>query len=312
LKYVPKSVLASPPTDATFRVRYFARFRTNVAASITSGSTSVICSSEDPTKSWLLPTKPTHSKDRIDHPLLPKGTYVNTITGSGPWTLTLSQAATGSDSYASLLDAAGAAAVLDGRTNAATAGAVGGYTLVSATVGNRFSTRVYASGQGSTSGSGIVLTQNAKWSGGQWDRDSAQVPATKLSFVPAGGVRSQVYNGASDIFADSSWTDSLSLPNMTGGASISLSSTGEVTATGSTSCFLAPDGYGTGQTKLGAGCNFRKRFPATPSSFSWTLHSSLNVSWPPTPNAAQPYGLGAWCTVTQTGAVNWYGSVTVT
>jgi hypothetical protein len=306
LAYVPSTLWGSLNGATTLAVKYFSRYRKLIHAAI-DGDTSFNCT-EDPTTDW----KPT---DRISHPLITPGTYILSTSSSS---ITLSATATGTDSFASLVDAAGVALVSDGRTNSVTNDGPQ-YTLVWEIKGDRFSTRFYAAGKvGALGGdySYFAITMNAQWNAntsypGQWWMDNTSYLASRLTFDYGGAIQSNVYNGATQQFQDSAWSGSLVL-GPPGSGSITMSTAGVVTAPGAITCYAAWQGQCSGASSyVGTGTTWSKVFPSTPSSITYSLLDSNNIGSGPLSWQVTAYGAGSYCQNSSASTnTKFYASVT--
>jgi len=137
----------------------------------------------------------------------------------------------------------------------------------------------------------LEITVNARWDGTQWLKDTVALPSSKLE-LNATDFRLNSNDAQTSPFADA-WTNSIDIP-LTGHGKQSLDAGGNWSSAGATETYISWLGPRPPSGIVGGGAPFRKVFPATPSSITFTVLSSLNLASGPFlffPTAA---GVGAF------------------
>lgn len=156
---------------------------------------------------------------------------------------------------------------------------------------------------------GLEVTVNARWSGSQWVKDVSG-SASRMR-VEASGTAQHFHNGGGTSFSDASWTGDFSVsPDLDEQASINSSA--ELEGPGVTEAFIGHQCVRTtsGNTNVGSGCTYRKRFPANPSSVTVTTYTSSGITGS-NPYQSQRFGTGVYFSTSGGAVTVWfYGKVT--
>jgi hypothetical protein len=144
----------------------------------------------------------------------------------------------------------------------------------------------------------LEITLNARWNGTQWVKDSTSFVSLRFGIHNA-EIRVCSDDALVSPFSDSAWPTQVALGIQSHGSQ-SFDAGGNWISPGQTTIFLGwqgqspPSGGGT----LGTAASFRKYFPATPSSITFTVYDSVNIASGPTAYLATPSGSGATVTLT--------------
>jgi hypothetical protein len=157
----------------------------------------------------------------------------------------------------------------------------------------------------------MELTLNARWQSGSWVKDNVAWGSSKLELNNF-ELHYRTHNTGASPFADSAWTGDWQVTPDTGQVQ-SFDSSGEWTSPGATVAYVAAEGVGgSGIDKnIGGGATFRKVFPATPSSFTFSNIATGNLSFGPATYGASQYGIGAYAAVSdETNSGFFFATVT--
>jgi hypothetical protein len=156
----------------------------------------------------------------------------------------------------------------------------------------------------------LEFTLNAQWNGAQWVKDSTAWISAKLELNNF-QFRIRTDNGATSPFADTAWTGTIDMEFQTGN-SLTLDVNGNWTAPGATETYVAWQGQSppSGNTNVGAGASFRKMFPATPSSITFTTLDSTNLTTGPLAWQTAASGTGAFIGTNANTNARFYARVT--
>lgn len=205
---------------------------------------------------------------------------------------------TGAWTYSSLLTANGAtgdtSAALATTTAATTRKLLWEFALDATLKG-----RLYASVSGE-----IELTINARWNGTDYTRDSTSASSMRLTLY-ATGLKLEYKAAATGTF--STWGGMLDL-NAPTAQTNTLGADAQMVGAGQIDVYIAVQASSatTGNVNTGVGTNYGKKFPANPSSITYTVHSSANVATGPNTFSQQPWGHGAYATPTTAGATTYF------
>jgi hypothetical protein len=137
------------------------------------------------------------------------------------------------------------------------------------------------------------VTINARWDGSQWVRDSSSLFAVKWTFHNY-EFRIDVKTGTGS-FADNSWTGFFDLEFPFGAPNnLTLDVNGQLEGTGTCNSYIAAQATESGNGNLGSGAPWKRQFPSTPSSITFSTISTNNVSSGPFSFAASRFGTGAY------------------
>jgi hypothetical protein len=134
------------------------------------------------------------------------------------------------------------------------------------------------------------LTVNARWDGTQWLKDSTTSLSAKLEMNSI-EFRLNSDDGFTSPFPDQ-WPSSIGIEIPRHGKQ-SFDAGGNWTSPGLTETYIAWQGESPRELVVGSGAPFRKVFPATPSSITFSLLGSLNMSSGPFPFFPTAAGTGA-------------------
>lgn len=153
------------------------------------------------------------------------------------------------------------------------------------------------------------VTINARWDGTQWVRDSSSLFAVKWTFHNYEW-RIDVKTGSGS-FADNSWTGFYNVAFPFGAPNgITLDADGQLQASGTCNSYIAAQAQQSGNGNLGAGAPWKRHFPATPSSITFSPVSTNNVSSGPFSFAASRFGTGAFVSAGASSTTWFYTDVT--
>jgi hypothetical protein len=152
------------------------------------------------------------------------------------------------------------------------------------------------------------FTLNARWDGANWVRDSASNPglfAEKWTFHNYEW-RVDVKTASAASFADSAWDGffKVEFPFAAPG-NITLTSSGQLEASGTCNSYIAAQAQQAGNGNLGGGAPWKRQFPATPSSITFSTISTSNVSSGPFSFAASRFGTGGFVSA-GAGSTTWF------
>jgi hypothetical protein len=141
----------------------------------------------------------------------------------------------------------------------------------------------------------LELVVNAKWVGAQWAKD---IGATASSKLLLNNNELQVFadDGSASPFNDDSWKFAVSFALNQSAQTLDIG--GNWVSAGPTETYAGAFNPG-GVSIMGGSCSFRKQFPATPSSITFTLTSQVGFTGLPAAIAPTPVGTGVF-----TGASN--------
>jgi hypothetical protein len=175
-------------------------------------------------------------------------------------------------------------------------------------VGGSFTMRLY---YGDTF---FELTLNARWDGTNWVSDNSGLNSAKYEFQRTDMFMRRKAPTAS-AWADSAWDFNLEFDIAgSGGNSLTLSNAGFFTGPGTSVTYVAWQGQSppSGNTNVGSGSTYKKRYPATPSSFTFSVQDSVNLASGPFSWAETDDGTGVFIGVTTANAnTRFYTEVTV-
>ncbi|HYM98068.1 MAG TPA: hypothetical protein VET26_12260 [Candidatus Sulfotelmatobacter sp.] len=156
----------------------------------------------------------------------------------------------------------------------------------------------------------LEFTLNAQWNGTQWVKDSTAWISAKLELNNF-QFRIRTDNAATSPFADTAWTGTIDMEFQTGN-SLTLDVNGNWTSPGTTETYIAWQGLSpaSGNTNVGSGAPFRKVFPATPSSITFTTLDSPNLTSGPFSWMAAASGTGAFIGTNANTSARFYARVT--
>jgi hypothetical protein len=158
------------------------------------------------------------------------------------------------------------------------------------------------------------LTLNARWDGTNWVSDNAGFNSAKYEFQRTDLFMRRKAPTASP-WADTAWDFNLDFDIAgTGGNSLTLSNAGFFTGPGTSVTYTAWQGQSppSGNTNVGSGAAYKKRYPATPSSFTFAVQDSVNLASGPFSWMETDDGTGVFITVTTANAnTRFYTEVTV-
>ncbi|HET9621792.1 MAG TPA: hypothetical protein VFP84_10515 [Kofleriaceae bacterium] len=138
----------------------------------------------------------------------------------------------------------------------------------------------------------IELTVNAKWNGTQWVKDLSAAHSTKFQLSNS-DLKVLADDGLKNPF-DDAWLNSITFA--LNGLGQTFDAGGNWVSPGRTETYAGAFGAG-GTTLVGASASFRKVFPATPSSLTFTLTSQVGVVGAPAAIATTPIGTGVFVTM---------------
>lgn len=137
------------------------------------------------------------------------------------------------------------------------------------------------------------VTINARWDGTQWVRDSSSLFSVKWSFHNY-EFRIDVKTGTGN-FADNAWTGFFDVAFPFGAPNnLTLDVNGQLEGTGTCNSYVAAQAQQSGNGNLGGGAPWKRQFPSTPSSITFSTVSTLNVASGPFSFAASRFGTGAF------------------
>jgi hypothetical protein len=160
----------------------------------------------------------------------------------------------------------------------------------------------------------LEITLNARWDGAQWVKDGASFWAVRFDLNNF-QLRVQAEGSTNGTFADAAFVGGFVLPIGATGPGISVDFFGNWAAPGFTESYAGWQGQSppSGNLNVGTGVSFRKVFLATPSSVSFVVLDSLNISGTPLATSLTPCGLGAVATAAAPNAnTRFYARVLVT
>jgi hypothetical protein len=166
-------------------------------------------------------------------------------------------------------------------------------------------------------GHGFIFTYNAFWSGVDWVKDSTGAQSTALEM--RGNGIFNFYHRAAVVGTWTTWDNQAVLNIVSGleelrwvGSTVTLNgATGAISGPGSITTYAAIAArYNSGDI-AGAGFNYRKDFPSAPSTVTYTVHASTNITGPTITTVNNTVrGAGANGTVTANGVASFYCTVT--
>jgi len=150
--------------------------------------------------------------------------------------------------------------------------------------------RMYATG------TSLEFVTNGRWNGAAWVKDAAQLATTKFE-LNVNEMRISADTGGTGTFNDV-WSNSIGIPLANHGQQ-SFDAGGNWTSPGSTETYIAWQGQSppSGTLNVGSGAPFRKAFPATPSTVTFSFIEEANVSAGPFAVQTNAMGTGGAITV---------------
>jgi hypothetical protein len=167
-----------------------------------------------------------------------------------------------------------------------------------------YSFRFYSSGRT------LQITMNARWNGTQWVKDSTAYISLKFE-INNTELRLYSDDGAASPFSDSAWPSQVALGIQNHGNQ-SFDVGGNWTSPGQTTTFIGWQGQSPpiSNGTVGTAASFRRYFPATPSSITFTVYDSVNIASGPTAYLPTPSGSGATITlITANAATRFYAGL---
>jgi hypothetical protein len=152
---------------------------------------------------------------------------------------------------------------------------------------------------------GFEVSVNARWDGSQWVKDVSGT-ASRLR-IETSKTLLEMHSTAATSFGDTSWTGTFTVqPSTTAQALINAAA--ELQGPGQIESYVAQQcrTSTSGNTNIGSGCSFRKIFPATPSSVTFSTIASSGISSGPTAYSVTKFGSGAYCGTTASGGTAYF------
>lgn len=143
----------------------------------------------------------------------------------------------------------------------------------------------------------LEITVNARWDGTQWVKDTATLPSSKLE-LNATDLRLNSNDTQSSPFGDT-WANSIDI-QLAGHGKQAFDAGGNWSSSGVTETYISWLGPRPSSGVVGGGAPFRKVFPATPSSITFNVISSLNLASGPFVFFPTAAGAGAFVGATTT------------
>ena len=172
-------------------------------------------------------------------------------------------------------------------------------------LGTSYSVRFYSTSRT------LEITLNASWNGTAWAKDNTGWWSVRFD-INNFQFRCLAESSTNATFADSAFVGGIVFNVAGTGAGQTFDTNGNFTGPGSTEAYAAWQGQcpPSGNTNVGSGASFRKVFPATPSSVTFTVLDSVNLSTGPTVFMASVAGTGCFITPTTANAnTRFYTSV---
>jgi hypothetical protein len=156
-------------------------------------------------------------------------------------------------------------------------------------------------------------TVNARWNGAAWVPDRVDLDSGKLEFTAQGLTHRILPAGALPTWDDTRWSGGVQLVGNPVALNV-LDQNGTFTAPGLSETYAAYQGPAGGAgTTIAAGCSFKKRYPANPSSFGFFPIASSGVNNTFSAVNVTPVGMGVVATVNvATGAASFFLRIQVT
>ena len=160
-----------------------------------------------------------------------------------------------------------------------------------------YSFRLYSTGRT------LEFTLNAGWNGTAWAKDNASWWSVRFD-INNFQFRCLAESSTNATFADSAWVGGVTFSLAGSGVGQTLDTNGNFTGPGSTETYVGWQGQcpPSGNTNIGAGAPFRKVFPATPSSITFTTLDTINMASGPYSFAPTAAGTGVFITPTTANA----------
>ena len=137
----------------------------------------------------------------------------------------------------------------------------------------------------------LEITVNARWDGTQWGKDTATLPSSKLE-LNATRFRINSNDTQTTPFADT-WANAIDI-QLTGHGQQSFDVGGNWSSAGATETYVSWQGANPPGGVVGGGAPFRKVFPATPSSITFSVLNSVNLASGPFALFPTTAGTGAF------------------
>jgi hypothetical protein len=145
----------------------------------------------------------------------------------------------------------------------------------------------------------LELTLNARWNGSAWERDNTTLTAMRLIIARDEMRFQQVAANVASTFADSTWTGASAKQHVLNSDAIGfgefvVSGRERDVSTGPLTGYSAMEGeWGSTNSNIGGGASFASgRFPAAPSSVTFTVKDQLNTGNSPSAHAVDRCGIG--------------------
>jgi hypothetical protein len=152
------------------------------------------------------------------------------------------------------------------------------------------------------------LTVNARWNGVAWVQDRNDLDSGKLELTAQGLTHRTLSAGSLASWDDSSWPGGVQLVSNTSSLN-TMDATGTIVAPGTTETYAGYQGVvGASGTNVTVGCSFKKRYPASPSTITFTaVGTSSGVNGTFSSTGVTVSGLGVQATVNvATGAASFF------
>jgi hypothetical protein len=137
----------------------------------------------------------------------------------------------------------------------------------------------------------LEITVNARWDGASWVKDVAQLSASKLDLNPT-NFRLNATD-VNNLPSGDVWPNTVDVP-MAGHGLQALDAGGNWTSAGPTTSYIMWQGPKPATGSVGSSATFRKLFPVTPSSFTFSMIDQFNVESGPFAIFPTTFGIGAF------------------